>query len=162
MKSIYEIDVAITSLVDPETGEILDYEAFSDLAMERDQKVEGMALWYKDLLAEAAAIKSEETTLSERRKKLEAKAERLKTYLSELLGGDKFKTARVACSFRTSTSLAIADEAEFVRKMELEQRYEFLTYKDPQINKTEITKAIKAGQTVEGAELVKKSNISIK
>lgn len=162
MKSIYEIDVAITSLVDPETGEILDYEAFSELAMEREQKVEGMALWYKDLLAEAAAIKAEENTLSERRKKLEAKAERLKTYLSELLGGDKFKTARVACSFRTSTSLAIADEAEFIRKMELDQRFEFLTYKDPQINRTEITKAIKAGQTVEGAELVKKSNISIK
>lgn len=162
MKSIYEIDVAITSLVDQETGEILDYEAFAALAMEKEQKLEGMALWYKDLCAEAAAIKAEENTLSERRKALEAKAERLKNYLSELLGGDKFKTPRVYCSFRTSTSLSIADEAAFIQKMEAAERFEFLTYKDPQINRTEITKAIKAGQTVEGAELVKKANIQIK
>ena len=162
MMNLYEIDAAITSLVDPETGEILDYEAFEALAMQREEKLEGMALWYKDLCAEAAAIRAEEVNLAARRKACENKAERLKAYLSDLLAGDKFKTPREACSFRTSTSLEITDEAAFIEKMELGEHYEFLTYKAPQINRTEITKAIKAGQTVEGAELVKKSNIQIK
>lgn len=162
MRSLYEIDVAITSLVDQETGEILDYEAFAALSMEREQKVEGMALWYKDLCAEAAAIKAEVDNLNKRKKDCETKAENLKKYLLEMLGGEKFKTARVACSFGTSTSVQIADEAEFVQKMEMGQHYEFLTYKDPTVNKAEVTKALKAGQTVEGAELVKSKYITIK
>lgn len=160
--NIYEIDQAITSLVDLETGEILDYEAFAELSMQREEKIEGMALWHKNLLAEAAAIRWEELNLAARRKACEAKAERLKTYLSELLGGDKFKTAKVACSFRTSKAVEIEDEAEFIRAMEESQHYEFLKFSAPTINKTEITKAIKAGQTVPGALLVEKNNLSIK
>ena len=52
---LYEIDQAILALVDPETGEILDYEAFSELKMKREEKIEGMALWHKNLTAEATA-----------------------------------------------------------------------------------------------------------
>lgn len=162
MRSLYEIDATIMSLVDLETGEILDYEAFAALKMEREQKLENMALWYKDLVAEAAMIKAEEANLAARRKACESKAERLKTYLSELLAGDKFKTPRVACSFRASKSLVIQNEEEFIRTMEQGQHYEYLTYKAPTVNKTAITNAIKSGQTVEGAELVEKNNISIK
>ena len=61
--TIYEIDNRIAELVDPETGELLDYEAFAELAMEREAKIENMALWYKDLTAEAKAIREEERAL---------------------------------------------------------------------------------------------------
>ena len=154
MMNLYEIDVAITSLVDPETGEILDYEAFSELAMQREEKLEGMALWYKDLCAEAAAIRAEEVNLAARRKACENKAERLKTYLSELLAGDKFKTPRVACTFRSSKSLQITDEEAFIQTMIEQQHYEYLKYAAPTVNKT--------GKLVDGAELIEKKNISIK
>ena len=162
MRSLYEIDSAITALVDMETGEILDYEAFCNLKMERDQKLENMALWYKDLCAEAAAIRAEEVNLAARRKACENKAERLKAYLSELLAGDKFKTPRVACSFRASKALQIQDEESFIKTMIEQQHFEYLSYKQPTVNRTEITNAIKAGLVVEGAELVEKNNISIK
>ena len=162
MRSLYEIDATIMSLVDPETGEILDYEAFTELKMEREQKIENMALWYKDLCAEAAAIKAEEQNLNARRKACENKAERLKTYLTDILGGDKFKTPRVDCTFRTSRSVRIQDEAAFIRTMEAGQHFEYLTYKEPTVNKTAITQAIKAGQAVPGAELVENKSISIK
>lgn len=162
MRSLYEIDTTIMSLVDPETGEILDYEAFAALKMEREQKIENMALWYKDLVAEAAMIKAEEASLAARRKDCESKAKRLKEYLTGLLDGEKFKTPRVACSFRTSRSVHVQDEAAFIQTMEQEQHFEYLTYAAPTINKTAITEAIKSGRIVEGAELVEKKNISIK
>ena len=81
--TIYEIDARMAGLIDPETGELLDYEAFASLQMEREAKIENMALWYKDLTAEAKAIREEEKALAERRKSAENKAERLKGYLDE-------------------------------------------------------------------------------
>lgn len=54
--TLYEIDQAIQGLVDPETGELMDYEAFAALQMDRDAKIENMALWYKDLMADAKAM----------------------------------------------------------------------------------------------------------
>ena len=56
---LYEIDKAILECVDQETGEIIDTEKLSDLQMQKDTKVENIALWIKDLLAEADAIKNE-------------------------------------------------------------------------------------------------------
>lgn len=159
---LYEIDQAILALVDPETGEILDYEAFAELKLAREEKVEGMALWCKNLDAEAAAIKAEENALAERRKPLERKSANLKKYITEILAGDKFTTARVACTFRKSKSVEIQDEAEFIRTMQEGQHFEYLKYSPPTVNKTEITNAIKAGKEVPGAQLVEKCNLSIK
>lgn len=160
--TLYEIDQAILALVDPETGEILDYDAFSNLKMDREAKIEGMALWLKNLTAEAAAIRAEEISLAERRKALEKKADSLKQYLSEILEGTKFSTARVACSFRKSKSVVIHDEEEFIRTMQESQHFEYLKYSPPTVNRTEITNAIKAGKEIPGAELVEKTNLSIK
>ena len=160
--NLYQINEAIYSLVDPETGEILDYEAFEALQMEKDQKLENVALWYKNLVAEAEAIKAEKNILADREKKCKEKAESLKKYLAQALAGTKFKTARVECSFRTSTKVEIKDEAAFIKAMEESQHFEYLKFKAPEINKTAITDAIKSGLTVEGAELVKNQNIQIR
>lgn len=160
--NLYEINEAIMNLVDPETGEILDYEAFSNLAMAREEKQENMALWYKDLCAEAAAIRNEEKILAERRRACENKAERLKDFLGQMLCGSPFKTARVAVSFRTSAAVEITDEAAFIEAMEENGMTKYLTYSAPKVNKTAIKDAIKQGIEVEGAELVQRQNINIK
>ena len=160
--TIYEIDQAIMDLVDLETGEILDYEAFSELKIEREAKIEGMALWTKNLDAEVAAIKAEEKALAERRKPLEKKSESLKKYIAELLAGDKFTTARVACTFRKSKAVEIQDEAAFILAMQESMHYEYLTFGKTTVNKTEVTNAIKAGKEVPGAQLIEKNNLSIK
>ena len=75
--SLYHIDQAILALVDPETGEIMDGEAFDQLQMERETKLENIALWIKNLKAENAAIRQEEKALAERRKAGENKVERI-------------------------------------------------------------------------------------
>lgn len=160
--NLYEINAKITELIDPETGEILDYDAFAALAMEQQEKQENMALWYKDLCAEAEAIRNEEKALAERRKACERRAERLKEFLSQMLCGSAFKTARVAVSFRSSTAVEIADEAAFIQAMEENGLTKYLKYSAPEVNKTAIKDAIKQGEVIEGAELVKRQNMTIK
>ena len=155
--TIYEIDDAIRALVD-EDGEIGDYEAFEALQMERDAKIENTGLWIKELLAEADAIKKERDALKEREDAARRKAERLKGYLAQALGGEKFKTARVAISWRESEAVEIAPVCEkWCRELG-----EYLREKPPEIDKAAIKNALKQGVTVIGASLVKRQNIQIK
>ena len=50
--TLYEIDSAIMDCVDEETGEIIDLEKLEALNIERDKKVEGIALAVKNYAAE--------------------------------------------------------------------------------------------------------------
>lgn len=159
---IYQIDESIRNLVDEESGEILDYEAFAALTMEREKKVENMALWYLDLNAQIAAIKAEEDRLYARRMEAEEKREKLKGYLAQMQAGEKFNTPRVSISFRSSEAVEIADEKAFVKTM-MENGFDsYLTYKEPTINRTAIKAALKGGVAIEGAVIKKKQNIQIK
>ena len=63
---LYEIDNAILDCIDLETGEVIDTERLDALNMERDAKVENVACWIKDLMAEANAIKVEKLALAQR------------------------------------------------------------------------------------------------
>ena len=93
--TLYEIDEAILACTDQETGEIIDPEALTALQMERDRKLENVALWVKDLKAEAEAIGNEVKALTARKKAAENKAERLKEWLVTALGGEIFKTSKL-------------------------------------------------------------------
>jgi len=151
--TLYEIEEAITNCVDLETGEIIDEQALAGLQMARDEKVENIALWIKDLKAEAEALKAEKLALAHRQQVAENKAESLKNYLTAFLNGDKFKTAKVAISYRSSKSVNIYDE-ELIPK-------DFITY-EPKYNKADIKKAIDDGLDISGAEIIEKTSIQIK
>lgn len=155
--TIYEIDDAIRALVN-EDGEIGDYEAFEALQMERDAKIENTGLWIKELLAEADAIKKERDALKEREDAAKRKAERLKELLGYALGGEKFKTARLAISWRESEAVEITPYCEAVCRVD----GKFLRYKAPEIDKAAIKATLKEGGMVPGASLVKRQNIQIK
>lgn len=152
--NLYEIDNAITACVDEETGEIIDLEKLNELLMERDTKIEKVALWIKNLDALASSIKSERDALDKRMKLTENKAKSLREWLKHALECQPFETARVRVSFRKSESTEI-DESVLDRKWCKEK----ITYTP---DKTAIKNAIKAGQTVEGARLVVNQNIQIK
>lgn len=151
---LYEIDQAIMDLVDNETGEIIDIEMFDSLQMERDEKIESIALYIKDLKAEAEALKAEKLAFAERQKVAENKAESLKNYLAYVLNGQAFKTTRASVTFRKSQSVEIDDIYK------LDENY--LRYKEPEADKTAIKEAIKAGQTVKGATLIENTSVIIK
>ena len=160
--TIYDIDQRILELVDPETGELLDFDAFDELKMERDRKIEGMALWVKELAATASAIKAESDTLMERKKAVERRCESLKRYLSEILQGEKFSTPRCAVSVRKSTSVQVDDTEKLVRWLEQNGYDDCVKYKEPEISKTEVGKLIKSGMPVPFAHLENKQSMVVK
>lgn len=158
--SIYDIDAAIVSLIDTETGEVSDEEAFDALQMERDKKVENIGLYFKDLQAEAKAIKEEETNLAARRKSVENKAERLKHLLEYALNGDKFDSPRLKVSYRKSSTVELS---EGFTKWAEEHADDLLTYSEPKPNKTAIKAAIKDGRVPDDmATIETHENISVK
>lgn len=162
MSTLYDIDTRLEACVDPETGEILDFEAFENLQMERSEKLENTALWYKNLQADIKALKEEEDKLSERRHAAERKAENLKSYLDYALGGEKFTTPRVQLSFRKSEKVVVSDEEAFIKWSENESHNELLTYKAPQINKKAVKEFLNSGNECEFAAIEQSNNLQIK
>jgi len=151
---LYEIDSQIENLIDLETGEIADFEKFEALQMERAEKIENIALWYKNLISDAEQLKAEEKAFSERRKQAENKAESLKNYLDFALQGEPFKTTKANVTYRKSESIEI-ENIGFIPS-------QYLKVAEPTADKTAIKQAIKNGEAIKGAELVTKQNIQIK
>lgn len=157
--NVYEIDNEMLSLIDEETGEIKDYEAFEELQMQKEEKIENVALWYKNLVAESKAIREEEKSLAERRKTLEHRAESLKNFVNRTLQGNKFATSKVAISYRKSTAIEVDDE--FI-DYAMKNNNDLLTFKRPEPNKTAIKEMLQGGFDIPHAELVERNNVSIK
>lgn len=159
---IWQIDDAIEKLVDPETGELKDYEAFASLQMERNRKIEGMALWVKNLTAEANAIKAEEDGLKERRKALEKKAEGIRGYLTRITGGQAFHSAKAQIGFRTSKTLEVFNPSATVKWLEENGFDDYVKYSEPEVVKDGVKKLLKTVEHIPGCVLEEHKNISIK
>lgn len=157
--TLYEISQQIRNAIDfgydPETGEILDDTALKELEMERDEKLENLILWVKDIRAEEEAIQNEEKALKARREANHRKGDSISQYIQNMLGGKKFSTARCAVSYRKTTAVNILD----VNLIPAEYRRVKVT-EEP--DKTAIKNAIKAGNTIPGASLEERQSMSIK
>ena len=163
MRALYEINQDILDCVDLETGEILDTEKLDALQMEREAKLEGVALWIKDMKAEAAAVKEEADKLNARKKALDSKIEAIKTWLLQALDGGKLKTARCNVYQTHSQRVNIPDEPKLIGFLQtLDEPEKFLRFKDPELRKDEIKKALKDGTIIPGAELEETESVVIK
>ena len=148
-----QIQKAIELGFDPETGEILDASALEQLQMDRDEKIENICLYIKDLVAESKALADEAKALSERKEQSAKKAESLKKYLQTMLDGQKWKSSKAAVSYRKTQSVVV-DDLEALKP-------EFLRIKK-EADKTAIKDVLKAGAAVAGAHLEDKQSMSIK
>ena len=157
--TLYEINSEIMSCIDMETGEVIDTEKLNELQLERDAKIENVALWIKELKAEAEAIKQEKLALADRQRVAENKAESLKNWIAYALNGEKFKTAKCSVSFRTTESVEVTEEG---LESLMNGHDELLTYKAPEPNKKAIKQALKDGLNVEGVQLVQNTSVIIK
>ena len=113
--TLYEIDGAMLDLIDPETGEVKDFDEFVRLEMERGKKIDNIGCWIKNLRAEANAVTEEAKKLTERAKRANKKADRLQTYLMDMLHGEKWNSARLSVSYRKSEGTVVDDLDELVR-----------------------------------------------
>lgn len=151
--TIWEIEDEILNCIDTETGEILDEEKIESLEMARNTKIENTALWYKNLKAEAKALREESQALAKRARTNENLMESLENYLKYVLDGEKFSTSKVKIYYRRSEAVEVDDVSK------LEQR--FLKYAEPTANKTEIKRAIEKGEQVDGARIVSRQNMIV-
>lgn len=161
--TLYEINELIENVLancyDPETGEIYDEELmvqYDSLQMEKAEKVENIICFIKNLTADANAIREEEKALASRRQSALKKAEHLQSYLQFCLQGEKFSSPKGAVSYRKSQKVEVDEN----RLSEIPAEY--LRYKDPEVNKTEVSKALKAGKEVPGCTLVDNVSMIIK
>ena len=163
MRALYDIDQEILDCVDQETGEILDSEKLTALQMERDRKLEGVALWIKDLNYESAMIKEEADKLTARKRALDNKISGLKMWLLIALDGEKLKTPRCNVYQTHNQRLAVENEQKLISFLQtLEDPERFLKFQEPELRKDEIKKALKDDYEIPGASLEETESIVIK
>ena len=152
---LFEINEEIESLIDFSTGEVLDPEAFDNLQMARTEKLQNIALLYKNMTSDAKQLKELEKEYSDRRKRCEKTAEWCKETLARELAGEKFEdeNKRFKISWRKSEKVEITNEdvipAEFVKQT---ISFDKLAMKD----------AMKNGNVIDGVQLVETQSIQIK
>lgn len=140
--------------IDEETGEILNANDLDELELEKNEKIEQLCLWIKNLKSDAAAYKAEKDSFAKKQKAAENEAESIKNYIAYILSGEKFKTDRVTVSYRKSEQVECLD-------MSLVDD-DYLRFKEPELDKTKIKKALKDGIKVGGCMLVERQNMNIK
>jgi predicted aconitase len=154
--TLYEISAEYMALIDPDTGEVADFERLAEMSAAMEQKKENVALYIKNLTAEADALKTEKDALAEREKVKRAQVDRLSDYLSRFLAGEAYETAKVKCSFRKSTVCMVEDEVAFLKRY---PKYKKIQTK---LSLQDVKDALKTGVTLKGASLVDKYNLQVR
>ena len=150
--TLYDIDQAIMDCVDPDTGEE-DAERMETLMLERDTKIENIALWIIDLKSDINEMRLEIDRLTTKKRITENKVESLKAFLANALGGEKFKGAKCAVSYRKSTAVVVDSEEA------IPLEYWKASYT---VNKSAIRDAISKGEYIPGAHIQENNSIVIK
>lgn len=140
-------------------------EALTELKGDFDTKAESVSLYIKELEAGTKLLGESIKNLQSRKKAMENKVERLKSYLlasMETVGESKIETDKVRISLRNNApSVFIYDEKAFINQYK-GNRDDLLKYSEPTVNKTAIKEALKSGEDIAGATLESKKTITIK
>ena len=157
--NLYQINQTIANLMTPDDDGVIQDDAFEQLhllSLAADEKLESIGCLLKDWQAEADAIKAECIVLTERRRVIEARADRLRKYAAmqmTAMGKRKLETPRCVLAMRTSRAVEIVDQGEIPLDY---------TEFEVKILKSEIAKALKAGTDVPGAVLVERENLTVR
>ena len=162
--NLFQIEKAITDCVklddrddyvSLETGEILDAAAMDALKMEIPKKLENLGRWMLNLEAEEKALADQEKRFKERKDAVKKKRESIKSYVGAFLNGKPYKCTDFEFKWRTSESVKFDGDIYKVPD-------DYLRYKEPELDKAKIKKALKSGIEISGCSLEVKNNLSIK
>lgn len=168
--SLYDIGNTYKELLEAIASGEIPEEAIADTlaAVDGDftDKADNIACFIKSLLAEKQAIKAEIDVLNKRAEAKQHKADKLTDYLYQMFklsGKTKIETARNVMSIRKNPPrVEIDDDAAFIRWAQAENKMNFITIKDPVVNKTAVKEALKAGEQIPHAQLVSSEKLTIK
>ena len=152
---IYNIQQLIENGADQEEIQLL-LNAKEMAEMERSTKLESYAMVIKNLESNIKGIDSEVKRLTERKRFMQSNISNLKNNMAETLktvDGHRLKTEKFTFSFRKSTSVKVEDESVIPPQFIKVERT---------ISRSELAKALKAGEHIEGAALIENQSLSIR
>ena len=157
---LYELAQNYAQLL--EMAEEMDTDAIVDtlsaLQDAIEDKAENIAKLVKNLEADVKVIKEEEQRLAERRRVIEVKIERLKTYLQEQLevaGLQKVKRPTITVSIQNNPpSVDLIDETLIPA--------DFLIPQPAKVDKKSILERLKKGESVPGVTLKQTKGVRIR
>ena len=141
------------------------FDTLESIEGEFDMKAENIAVFIKEIKAEADLLKAEEQSLRNRRQTKERQIDSLKTYLltqMKEIGKSKIDTQKALISIRNNApSLVVDDELSFIRWAE-QNNDGLLKYSMPEIRKSDVKKAVKAGDEIPFVHMEKSTSVIIK
>ncbi len=142
------------------------FDTLEGMELEIQDKAEAVAMYIKNIAAEADSIKAEETRLRTRRQVKEKTVERMKKYLMECMETARLKKIdmpRAVISIRNNAeSVEITDEAKFIDWAQENGRDDLLKYSLPEIRKTFVKQDLKANNEIPFARLTRSQSVIIK
>lgn len=133
-------------------------EALGQVEEDINTKIENTCKVMKEIEADALGIDDEIKRLTVLKKQKENTAKKLKEYIEFEMNGiglNKVEGKLFKISFRKSKAVKILDETKIPK--------EFIKIKTTEtISKTELSKALKNGEIIEGAELIENRSLQIK
>lgn len=141
------------------------FDTLESIEGEFDIKAENIAVFIKEIKAEADLLKAEEQSLRKRRQTKERQIDSLKTYLltqMKGIGKNKIDTQKALISIRNNApALVVDDELSFIRWAE-QNNDGLLKYSMPEIRKSDVKKAVKAGDEIPFVHMEKSTSVIIK
>lgn len=161
--TLYELTADYENLLhlaeDPDTDPQILKDTMEAIEGEIEEKADGYAMVMKELEAQELALKMETDRLTNRRLAISNNITCLKRGLEaamRLTGKTKFKTTLFSYNIQRNPASVVVD-------VPWEQLPEdFLKYKDPDIDKTKLKKALQDGAEIDGVRLVQTESLRIR
>lgn len=161
MAELYEVSERYKNIQDlignEEITEEILKNAAEDVEDELQEKLLNIAKLCKNIKGNKAMIKDEEKRLEKKETVLDNRLKSLENYIKLCLNNarlNKMDLGIFKISIRKSESTEITNLSLIPE--------EFLKFKDPEPNKTEIKKAIKEGREIQGAVIIENESLVIK
>lgn len=159
MASLYDLTNAAVELEEMLLSGDIDEDTYKDTleGLDIDTKVENICKIIRNLTAEAEMYKAEKDRLAERQKTAENGIKRLKESLlnyMQMTNQSKVKQGVFSVRVNRSESVNITSLIDIPA--------DYLKFKEPEVNKAELKKALKSGRNILGAELIENSSVVIR
>lgn len=156
---LYELSTLEAQILEQlESEDGIDKEVYDRLKLDEEEKIVSCARIYRQILSDAQVCKDEEKRLSERKKKLENSAQRLKDMMFEgmkITGTSKIRRPEFDIMIKKNPPSLQIDNEENIPN-------EYFKNLAPVLDKTLLRNAVKSGLNLEGVQLVQTERLEIK
>lgn len=156
---LYELSEIETQILEKlESDEGIDKSLYDSLKLDEEEKIVSCARVYRQILSDARACREEEKRLSERKKKLENSAEKLKTIMF-----DGMKMTDLKKIHRSDFDISIKKNPPSLQiEPDAQIPSEYYKEQEPILDKTLLKDDVKSGLFIEGVQLIQVERLEIK